>query len=138
MVFKQDEIEEGILHHFEQIFSGKRHPVHTSSHNPAPSNVDQVLNDIDEILGQQSPHFQPCQFEDQICAPYTYLELDQILEKLPLGKASGYDKVSNELLRNSSSSFRHYLMIFLNTVLKNGNVPEELNLGKCMLIHKVR
>ena len=38
----------------------------------------------------------------------------------------------------TSFSFKQYLMTFLNKVLDDGAVPQELNLGKCMLIYKVR
>ena len=135
MVFNQEEIEEAVLHHFGKIFLGKRIPVY-----PLELPSDQIelsILELDQILGQKTPCFKPDQFEDKVCSPYTFLELEQTLGKLPLGKASGYDRIPNELLKNASFKFKQYLMIFLNKILENGVVPQNLNLGKCMLIYKV-
>ena len=80
----------------------------------------------------------PCsRFEDKICAPYTHSELDKILHELPKNKSSGCDKIPNELLQNSGSKFRQYLILFLNKVLEEGVVPSSMNRGKCVLVHKV-
>ena len=76
-------------------------------------------------------------FEDKICAPYTHSELDEILKNLPKNKSSGCDKIPNELLQNSGSKFRQYLIMLLNKVLEEGVVPSSLNRGKCVLVHKV-
>ena len=73
-----------------------------------------------------------------MCAPYTFVELNDILGQLPSNKASGYDSIPNELLKNCSTRFKHYLLIFLNKILEDGIVPQNLNSGKCMLIHKVK
>ena len=79
----------------------------------------------------------PTRFEKEICAPYTLSELNQIMKNLPNGKASGYESVPNELLKNSGNNFKNYLLILLNRIIDEGAVPEELNKGKCLLIHKV-
>ena len=76
-------------------------------------------------------------FEDEVCPPYTFIELEEELSSLPNGKASGYDGVPNELMKNSGYGFRLYLMKFLNKILSAGGLPPDLNIGKCMLIHKV-
>ena len=64
-------------------------------------------------------------------------ELDILLDGLPNSKAAGIDNVPNELLKNSSITFRIYLITFLNKILEVGEVPQELNVGKCMLVYKV-
>ena len=46
-------------------------------------------------------------------------------------------RIPNELLKNGSPKFKEYLLVFLNQVLKDGVVPESLNVGKCMLVFKV-
>ena len=76
-------------------------------------------------------------FEDQICSPFSFVELDQILKELPNNKASGYDNISNEMIKNSSQTFRLYLQTFLNKIIDDGEVPSDLNIGKCILVHKV-
>ena len=90
MVFEQDEIEEAVLEHFATIFEGQRAPVHVEE--PGREQVDIALAEIEEILGQSESSFSPTQFENEVCKPYSYVELDQILQKLPAGKASGYDR----------------------------------------------
>ena len=46
-------------------------------------------------------------------------------------------RIPNELLKNGSSTFKHYFVQFLNRVMGEGSVPEELNIGKCVLIYKI-
>ena len=136
MVFEQADIEEAVLEHFAQIFSGQRHPVYPVE-APA-SQIDLTILELDQILDAAAVSFQPDHFESKVCSPYSFVELGQALEKLPPGKSSGYDSIPNELLRNSTFTFKQYLLIFLNKILEDGVVPQNLNLGKCMLIHKVR
>ena len=135
MVFEQHEVEDVVLHHFGFIFEGTRHPVH----DPPPLlNQEEIcISELELILGQTLPTTNPAQFEEEVCPPYTFLELNQMLQKLPRGKSSGYDRLSNELLMNTSLKFRHYILIFLNKILQDGKVPKDLNIGKCMLIYKV-
>lgn len=136
MVFEQDAIEEVVLDHFANIFKGKRHPVFVDS-----TPVDHVaiaLQEIDEILLNESKSFESKEFEDKVCPPFTFTELNNTLEKLPDGKASGYDGVPNEILKNSSFSFKQYLLLFYNKIIADGAVPESLNRGKCILIYKVQ
>ena len=135
MVFEQDEIEEAILCHFEEIFKAKRHPVLPQLNH---DDQDQVcLDELDLLLSQHHPSFQPNQFEEEVCSPYTYLELDHLLKKLPLGKSSGIDTISNEMIKNSSPKFKNYILIFLNKIITTGTIPPDLNIGKCVLIFKV-
>ena len=89
------------------------------------------------MLNEGTVSFQLTKFEDQICSPYTFLELEEELAKLKDGKASGYDNVPNELLKNTNLKFRRYQKIFLNKVMDEGSVPPDLNKGKCLLVYKV-
>ena len=135
MVFEPHQIEEAVLDHFSDIFQGQRVPVYD-----CPPPVDQValcLSEIDQILSSEAPAYQPTQFDDEVCPPFTFIELEQTLNELPRGKATGYDQIPNELLTNSSFKFKQYLLIFMNKIIETGAVPEELNIGKCMLVHKV-
>ena len=137
MVFEQPAIEEAILDYFEDVFKGQRVPVFPSSGHSCTSQTNQALQDMDIILQNVTPCFPPDKFEEQVCPPFTMSELSEELEHLPDGKASGYDSIPNELLKNSGSTFRSYLHIFLNKIMDEGVVPEDLNLGKCILVHKV-
>ena len=135
MVFDQTEIEEAILHHFSNVFQGKRHPCPEAVHTP--SQLEAALAEYDQALGQHQPVFHATKFQEEVCPPYTFIELEEILKKLPSGKASGYDKISNEMLKNCSFTFKQYLILFLNHIIEEGTIPPDLNTGKCMLIFKV-
>ena len=136
MVFEQSEIEEAVLSHFTDIFKGQRVPIYPV---PAakPSQTDLAVNEMDSILLHDTPSFLPTTFDEQVCPPYSFTELQGQLQKLKDGKASGYDGIPNELLKNTGDKFQHYLQAFLNKVLDTGNIPPDLNVGKCLLVHKV-
>ena len=136
MVFEQPEIEDVVVSHFSDMFKAS----YTKTHGTDESDeqVKQALDEIDQMTGvKSSVSHDPTKFEKQICAPYTLTELSKILKDLPNGKASGYDSVPNELIKNSGDKFKSYLLLFLNRIMDEGAVPEELNKGKCLLIHKV-
>ena len=135
MVFEQHQIEEVVLHHFSTIFQGQRHPVFID--NKPPDHNIIALHEIDEILKQEASNFTPTQFEENVCPPFTFTELEQTLVSLPNGKATGYDRVPNEILKNSSYLFEQYLLVFYNQIISDGAVPESLNQGRCILIYKV-
>ena len=135
MVFEQHEIEDAILNHFENIFSGQRVPVYCQDNTPDQATLS--LDEIEQMLGNNTSVLPSNHFEDKICARYTSKELEKTLEQLPANKASGYDSIPNELLKNASPLFKKYLLIFLNQIIDDGLVPQQLNTGKCMLIHKV-
>ena len=106
MVFEQEAIEEAVLEHFATIFQGKRHPVYID--NTPVDHIAIALQEIDDILLHEPKSFESKKFEDQICPPFTFTELENTLAKLPEGKASGYDGVPNEILKNSSFNFKQY------------------------------
>ena len=60
-----------------------------------------------------------------------------MLDHLPSNKAAGTDNISNELLKNTNLVSRLYIQEFVNQILLEGEVPEELKIGKCVLIYKV-
>ena len=90
MVFEQEEIEDAVLEHFENIFKGQRVPIYPVE--PPADQVELALADIEQILGQTETVLPSDHFEEQVCRPYSSVELDQILLKIPSGKASGYDR----------------------------------------------
>ena len=135
MVFQQDQIEDAVFDHFSQSFLGQKVPVFT---DPEPQDqVDLIIQELEAILANSPVEHPETKFEDLVCSPYSFTELDKLLADLPLGKACGYDQVPNELLKNSSLNFKLYLLAFLNQILQDGKVPTDLNIGKCILIHKV-
>ena len=129
MVFDQDRIEDAVIEHFEKVFGGQKTPFQAEETDGQENFVEGSLNGPDCC--------DPLKYENEICTPYTMDELDEILDSLPNCKAAGIDNIPNELLKNTSVSFRMYLITFLNRILEKGEVPEELNVGKCMLVFKV-
>ena len=135
IVFNQDEIEEAVLDHFKTVFQGENHPVYNS--NTEPDQLALAEEEMINILGAIDPAIPSDKFEEKICSPISFVELEKILGNLSNGKSSGYDRVPNELLKHSSQQFKMYLLTFLNRIIEDGIVPEALNLGKVMLIYKV-
>ena len=127
IVFGQQEIEDTILHHFTDVFGGSPVPVFDGPYS----------NNLDTCDRGGERKFPSTHFESSVCSPFTLLELGSILDKLPKNKASGIDNISNELLSASGPWFRKYLLVFLNKILEDGIVPEGLNSGKCIILHKV-
>ena len=136
MVFNQSEIESTVVDHFANIFHGQKEPP-SSSNNNSSNSASITPEEVDAVCGGQRHTRQPAEFEEDVCSPMTYTELEGLLDMLPKGKSSGYDYIPNEFLINSSDKFKQYLLIFYNKILEEGKVPEELNIGKCVLIHKV-
>ena len=136
IVFDQAEIEEAVLDHFGQIFKGQRHPVFVDGIQN--DQVTLALQELEEILLAGPSQFQPTHFEAEVCVPFTATELNKILGALPTGKAIGYDGIPHEFLKHSGVTFRQYLLAFLNKIIMDGKVPSTMNIGKCMLIHKVK
>ena len=134
MVFNQDEVEDAVLANFGTIFKGQRVPVYPTKD---ANQVELTILELEQILGQTNPSTIPTMFESKICAPYTIADLDATLQNLPNGKASGYDRIPNEMLKNATSRFKLYLQTFLNRIIEDREVPPDLNIGKCMLIYKV-
>ena len=137
MVFEQDQIEAAVLDHFGRMFLGRSVPIYDEA---SPEDQDSLLvSEIDAILGSGSWSScdDPAMHEQDVCRPFSASELDSILSNLSDGKASGHDDIPLEFLKHSTSKFRHYLLIFLNKILHEGVVPEQLNKGKCVLVYKV-
>ena len=137
MVFAQDEIEEAVLDNFTTVFKGQRIPVYPTSTTPVPQ-TDIAIQEMEMLINKDTPSFNPTMYEEQVCPPYSFSELEAELSNLTDGKATGYDHIPNELLKNSGFRFKLYLQTFLNKMLRDGTVPQDLNIGKCMLIHKVK
>ena len=136
MVFEQSELESAVLDNFSVIFEGQRVPIF-----PIEKQTDQAevsLIELEQLLSNSPISFKEDEFETKVCSPYSFIELEEALQNLPTGKASGYDDIPNELLRQSSHKARLYLQTFLNKIIEDGEVPQDLNVGKCMLIFKVR
>ena len=88
--FEQEKIEEVVMSHFAERFSGEEFPPVSSSDSLDGSEISDSLTDDDENEGSRK--FPSDHFDSYICEPYSYVELEKILADLPAGKASGYDR----------------------------------------------
>ena len=127
-MFDQDGIEAVLIHHFKHIFNGQDSP-------NSPDTTEELVDDDGQ---SEFNTYEADEFENDVCSPYTTCELNEILDALPSGKSSSTDHIPNELLKHSTSTSRLYLQILLNKIMDEGEVPEALNQGKCVLIYKVR
>ena len=135
VMFGQEDIEEAVIGHFQQIFNGQRTPVYNNEANENEI-IDEVIHGIDEILEPHS-NVPENKYEANVCAPITMTELDELICLLPNQKACGIDNIPNEFLKNSTFNFKCYLLSFYNKIIDEGKVPASLNMGKCCLIWKV-
>ena len=104
IVFNQDEIEEAVLDHFKTVFQGENHPVYNS--NTEPDQLALAEEEMINILGAIDPAIPSDKFEEKICSPMSFVELEKILGNLSNGKSSGYDRVPNELLNTPVNNSR--------------------------------
>ena len=130
MVFDQAGIENVVTEHFKGIFNGSRESPRDLLEKPV-----EIIEDTHDYTRKA---LKEDEFEREICEPYTTSELDGLLDTLPSGKACSTDHIPNELLKHTSPVSRIYLLLMLNKIMKDGEVPESLNQGKCVLIHKVK
>ena len=84
MVFDREGIQDVILNHFSDVFSGQQIPVYEKEVVP------EITDELSKCPGERK--FESDHFEDIICAPYSYNELDEILSQLKTGKACGHDR----------------------------------------------
>ena len=68
--------------------------------------MEMAAREMEIILRADTPSFEPSTFEEQVYPPYSFTELEAELGQLKDGKASGYDGIPNELLKNTGFSFR--------------------------------
>ena len=81
MVFDKDGIQDVVMNHFSDIFCGQQVPVYESDNDTS-----------NEELPSGERKYDSEHFEDVVCAPYSYMELDDLLSNLSSGKASGHDR----------------------------------------------
>ena len=120
MVFEQKEVEKVVMGHFSTRFEGKLDPIY-------PSHAENLS--LDDSRFPQDVHTakeDSLKYESEVCSPYTFAELQELLQDLPHKKASGCDSISNEMIKNTSQQFQQYLLIFLNKIFEEGEVKEWL------------
>ena len=63
-------------------------------------------------------------------------EVGSIIHKLPNKMSSGYDKISNVLLKQLNKALSYPLTIIFNCSLSKGKFPDMMKLAKIILLYK--
>ena len=93
--------------------------------------IDSTDSDINDYLDKinSNPH-------TLFLAPTTNLEISEIINKLPPKTSSGYDNISNILLKKLRGSITTPLCIIFNKSLVEGVFPEEMKLADVVPLFK--
>ena len=63
---------------------------------------------------------------DTLNKPFTKDELLKIIKKLKKGKATGYDRISNEMLKNAPENVLNVILDFINLYLEKSLVSKSI------------
>ena len=94
------------------------------------SDSDPTFSDDD--IESSSPLQRPPELND----PFQSCEIEAILSKMKLGKASGADKVSNEMLKAGGSTMSSLLLSLFNWINEVSVVPREWGTANVTTLHK--
>lgn len=83
--------------------------------------------------GNKSPGLDPKGYMDR---DVTRAELGVMLDELRNGKASGWDDIPNEALKNAPESLLVQVVRLYNNVKESGKVPAAWRRGRLVLVHK--
>ncbi|GBO34626.1 hypothetical protein AVEN_155623-1 [Araneus ventricosus] len=67
---------------------------------------------------------------------FSQKEIDDIVKKIPYGKAPGYDGIDNIIVKVIFNSFPSVLLDFFNKCLELKFFPDPLKIGLVILFHK--
>ncbi|KAL4104848.1 hypothetical protein QTP88_020124 [Uroleucon formosanum] len=116
------DIEKSILfgEHLESTFKNHQYP------RPDPSHIDKVNNFLASPLPMSFP-----------TKPISPGEISSIIKKLPIGKAPGYDLITNKVLKNVSKKGILLLTFIYNSMLRLSYFPAIWKIAVVILILKV-
>ena len=114
-----------IVDHFKEKFKGSE----IEYDNPAnpTEEFNHYFTNESKLSHKDSRH---------IVNPITVYELNMAIKDLKNHKAPGIDKISNEMLKNSTSIFRMKLLHMYNMILQTGYCPKNWKAGNVVLIPK--
>ena len=131
VVFDHKEVSEQVVSKWSTVFKGQKEPVFSHSKTPYPPDIPD-----DSPILNHLPKSNHTKHEKFLCRPYTLVSLKKILGGLKDNKSRGIDNIPAEVLKNADGKLLDYLLEFYNVIWKSGDVPESLNVIKCVLIHK--
>ena len=68
--------------------------------------------------------------------PTSHREVDKLIANLPLKTSSGYDDISNVLLKFLQTSLSYPLTIIMNQSLETGVFPDRMKLAEVIPLYK--
>ena len=68
--------------------------------------------------------------------PVTFQEIEKLINNLPNKKSSGYDNLSNILLKQIKSSIIYPLTIICNQSIREGEFPHDMKAADVSPLHK--
>ena len=127
-------IERIVLGELEKIFSGKRS--HIFSHRG--EQLVKELTTKDKMGWKEwiKESTNPNQHETKVCSKVSEQEVAGIINKLKLQRAPGVDGVTVSMLRYAGPLLVALMTDLVNQILREGQVPEALLVGKMTLIDK--
>ena len=158
MVYRPEELADEVLEYLKVIFKGEEEDPGTFQPNMGqkedqeelldPQNVPPTVQsgphpdhsygvDRDPSIKSEgastSPNMDPRGFLDRWV---TRAELGEVLNTLKDGKASGWDDIPNEALRNAPEALLVQIVRLYNNVMSRGKVPAAWRRGRLVLVHK--
>ena len=67
---------------------------------------------------------------------FTLLELESVIATVKQKKASGFDNMFGELIKNFGINARQWILDYFNTMLQTGRVPTIFKKGKAITVLK--
>ena len=158
MVYKPEELAEEALRYLKDIFKGEEElpeggddevalqgghgggrdhlGVTPLARQPSRSDHGYVM-DLDPVLEaggkDKTPGMDPRGYLDK---DFTAQEVAEMITSLGGGKASGWDEIPNEALKNAPKPLLDLLVRLYNNVKESGTVPAPWRKGRLVLVHK--
>ena len=88
---------------------------------------------LESEVGSKTPSMDPRGYLDK---DFTGQEVIEMIATLGNGKASGWDDIPNEALKNAPKPLVNLLVTLYNNVKESGKVPASWRKGRLVLVHK--
>ena len=133
VIFEPKTVREQVVKTWQGVFKGKTTPIYSA---PQTNTSHDSIPNSQEILDGLA-YYPPTTHEKYICRPFNRRTLRRAIDRLKIGKACGVDNVPAEAIKFGSKLLQEFLLHFYNTIFATGYVPVKMNIGKCLLLHKV-
>ena len=134
IITNRDQLADIVLTDLSKIFKGQKSKifVHKGQQLIKATRVKYQENH-EQWIPDNVP---PDAHEKEICRPATTSEIKRLINRNKDSRASGVDNIPTILFKNASEKYYELLTTMVNRCLKEGETPEQLNVGKMTLIDK--